>query len=86
MSGDTFEQMWSLEQKEITRHYDGMTPGDARRMRDASEQVIGVLRTIATDTTDDQYRSSAMLCAHILEGAYPGELPEHSNNDMNIPE
>lgn len=75
MSGDAFEQMWDLEQKEITRHYDGMTPGDARRMRDASAQVVAILHTITANTTDEQHRSSLVLCADLLADAYPGELP-----------
>lgn len=74
MSGELYEQKWTHEQEEINRHYDGMTPGDARRMRDASEQVIRVLHTVAANTTDEEHRSSIVLCADILANAYPGEL------------
>ena len=39
MSGDAFEQKWSHEQAEITRHYDGLDPGEVRAMRDALGRI-----------------------------------------------
>jgi hypothetical protein len=39
VSGDAFEQKWRHEQDEITRHYDGIDPGEVRAMRDALGRI-----------------------------------------------
>lgn len=46
MSGDNFEDKWKLEQREITRHYDGLDPGDVRRMKAALEEARHELTTL----------------------------------------